>query len=227
MATTGFVPKSVPVDALVDGCVVITSWLGVPATSVKVPRLVVPAVTPLIAEVPLFVIFPEAKGVPAEGRTRIFCQVSEFNARFSVTAVTVNVICVVLILEIATTVPLVLLLTLFPPAPLPPPSQVISTVGAIPPVSKINPDGAFNIMVPVPISAVTPSEITGPVNEVYVPPVVSAEIADPPVEGVTVTAAFAIKAVIPNTSRVAITIFAEMRREWPMHNIILLESCGC
>lgn len=62
------------------------------------------------------------------------------------------------------------------------------------PVLKLNPDGAFNIIVPVLISAVTPSVITGPVRAVYVPPVVSADMAEPPVATVTVTAALAIAA---------------------------------
>ena len=52
-----------------------------------------------------------------------------------------------------------------------------------------NSEGTFNIIVPVSISAVAPSEIIGPVSEVYVPPTVSAEIAEPPVAGVTVAVA--------------------------------------
>ena len=67
--------------------------------------------------------------------------------------------------------------------------RVTKTVGATPPVSNINPDGAFKIIVPAPISAVTPSAITGPVKEVNAPPAVSAEIDVPPEAGVTVTAA--------------------------------------
>src|SRR3989304_2741940 len=58
--------------------IVTTSLFIVPATSVSVPKFVTPAVTPLMVEVPLFVMLPEARGVPAEVRTRIFCHVNEF-----------------------------------------------------------------------------------------------------------------------------------------------------
>src|SRR5437879_3237461 len=39
-----------------------------------------PSVTPAITDVPVLVMFPEAKGVPAVGRTRTFCQVMVFSA---------------------------------------------------------------------------------------------------------------------------------------------------
>ena len=91
IATTGLVVKSVFTTAEEDGCVVIVIWLFAPATSVNVPKLVEP-VTPTIEEVPLLVIFPIASGVPADGRTRIFCQVSEFLTPLLVEAVTVKVI---------------------------------------------------------------------------------------------------------------------------------------
>ena len=56
-------------------------------------------------------------------------------------------------------------------------------------VLKTNPDGTLNMIVPVLISPFAPSVRIGPVSEVKVPPVVSAEIAEPPVAGVTVAAA--------------------------------------
>lgn len=48
---------------------VTTSFVIVPATSVSVPKLVTPFVTPATVEVEeaLFVIFPEARGVPNDG----------------------------------------------------------------------------------------------------------------------------------------------------------------
>jgi hypothetical protein len=65
---------------------------------------------------------------------------------------------------------------------------VIKTVGAVPPVSKINPAGAFRMLVPTPALPFATSAYTGPVSAVYAPPVLSAEIAPPPVAGVTVCA---------------------------------------
>ena len=68
--------------------------------------------------------------------------------------------------------------------------RVTNTVGAgFPEASKLKPVGAVNLIVPVPISPVEPSLITGPVKEVNVLPVVVAEIAEPPLAGVTVTLA--------------------------------------
>ena len=68
--------------------------LMAPATSVRVPKFVVP-VTPDMVAVPVLVILPLARGVPAEGRTRMFCQVSEFVTPFVLDDVTVKVIWVV------------------------------------------------------------------------------------------------------------------------------------
>ena len=49
---------------------VIRRLFAAPFTSARDPRLVVPAVIPGIAEVPLSVIEPLARGVPRVGRTR-------------------------------------------------------------------------------------------------------------------------------------------------------------
>ena len=65
-----------------------------------------------------------------------------------------------------------------------PANLVISTVGATPATSNIKPVGAFKIMVPVPTSPLVASSQIGPVNEVHIPPVLSAEMEDPPVAGV-------------------------------------------
>ena len=63
--------------------------------------------------------------------------------------VTVNTNCVVVTEVIATAVPLEIPLILLATLPLPL-SRVISTVGAVPPVSKINPLGTIRMIVPVP-----------------------------------------------------------------------------
>ena len=68
------------------------SRLAVPATSVKVPKLVLLAVTPVIVAVPVLVRLPLAKGVPATGRTRTFCQISEQVTPALLAALTVKVI---------------------------------------------------------------------------------------------------------------------------------------
>ena len=56
------------------GLMVECAALAAPATSVNVPKLVVPLVTPTIVDVPvppLLVMLPDANGVPAVGRTCI------------------------------------------------------------------------------------------------------------------------------------------------------------
>ena len=58
---------------------------------------------------------------------------------------------------IATAVPLATLLMLRELEP-PPERRVIKTVGAVPPVSKTNPLGAFRIIVPAPASPFACSE---------------------------------------------------------------------
>ena len=71
--------------------------------SVNVPKFVVP-VTPLIADVPVTTIFPDARGVARVGRTRTFCHARLSTAPFDA-SVTVNVICVVEIDVMAMLVP--------------------------------------------------------------------------------------------------------------------------
>ncbi len=137
-------------------------------------------------DVPDFDMTPVARGVPADGLTRTSCQVSEFLTPLLVALVTVNVICVVEIEVIATFVPLATPFIFLESAPLPD-VRVTMTVGAVPVVSNINPLGTFKIIDPAPISPCDPSERTGPVRDVYDAPTVSADIADPPVAGVTVT----------------------------------------
>ena len=88
---TGCEPRSAPALAL-PGCVVKASRLAAPATSVSVPKLVLLAVTTAMVAVPVLVRLPFAKGVPALGRTRTFCQVSEQVTPALLAALTVKVI---------------------------------------------------------------------------------------------------------------------------------------
>src|SRR6266404_1466826 len=153
--------------------------LAAPATSRNVPRFEL-VVTVTKAAVPVNLRLPAANGVPAVGRTRTFCHVNEHVTPLALVLVTVKVSCVGVTEVIATVVPLATPLILLPALPLPP-SRSTTTLGAVPPVSKINPLGAFKMIVPLPASPVTFSEKAGPVKLVNEPPVASAEIAPPPV----------------------------------------------
>src|SRR5688572_22455471 len=116
-----------------------------PGTSRKVPRLeLVDSATTLA--VPLRLRLPLASGVPAVGRTRTFCQVRVQTTPPLLGTVTVKVSCVAFIDEIARELPLLTPLMFFEAAPL----ELIRTVGAVPPVSKMKPAGALRMMVPVP-----------------------------------------------------------------------------
>src|SRR5438046_5177721 len=114
---------------------------AVPTTSVKVPKLVVPD-TAAMVDVPVLTMLPLAKGVPAVGRTRRFCHVSEQVTALELAIVTSNLIWVEEMDVMAIWVPLLTPLMLRDPEP-PPVSLVIKTVGAVPPVSNLNPAGAF------------------------------------------------------------------------------------
>jgi hypothetical protein len=92
---------------------------------------------------------PLASGVPAEGRTLTFCQVSEQVTPPLLADVTVNVSLFAVLDVMATDVPLAAPLMFNELAP-DPPTRVIRTVGAVPPVLKMNPAGALRMMVPVP-----------------------------------------------------------------------------
>src|SRR6266478_6439002 len=122
--------------------------LAAPAISRNVPQFAL-ADRPTTLAVPLLERLPPAKGVPATGRTRTFCQVSLQVTPLILLLVTVNTNCVVVTEVIAAAVPLETPLILLPALPLPL-SRVISTVGAVPPVSKMNPLGAVRTIVPVP-----------------------------------------------------------------------------
>src|ERR1043165_2791961 len=122
--------------------------LAAPGTSRNRPRLA-PAGRPVTLAVPLRVRVPLAKGVPAVGRTRTFCQVNLQVTPLALEAVTVNTSCVLVTEVIATAVPLATPLMLFPLLP-EPVSRVTNIVGAVPPVSSTNPAGALRMIVPGP-----------------------------------------------------------------------------
>jgi hypothetical protein len=90
---------------------------------------------PTTVAVPTRLRLPPAKGVPAVGRTRTFCQVNVLVTPLALELVTVNTSCVLVTELIATDVPLETPLILFLEEP------VIFTVGAVPPVSKTKPVG--------------------------------------------------------------------------------------
>src|SRR6266853_4535305 len=120
-------------------------------SSTNEPKLVLLLVTAARIEVPVLLMLPLARGLLAVGRTRRFCQVSEQVTALTLELVTVNEIWVLVRDVIATEVPLATPLMLLALLPLPV-RRVTKTVGAVPPVSKMNPAGAFRIMVPVPTS---------------------------------------------------------------------------
>src|SRR6266404_9303686 len=122
--------------------------LAAPATSRRLPRLA-PVGRPTTVAVPLRVRVPLTSGVPALGRTRTFCQVRLQVIPLALEAVTVKTSWVLVTEVIATAVPLATSFRLL--AALPEPViRVIFTVGAVPPVSNMNPAGALRMIVPVP-----------------------------------------------------------------------------
>lgn len=162
--------------------------LTAPATSVSVPKLVDPLVTPLIVEFPdsePFVILPEASGLVAVGRTFIPEYVILHLSLPLLALVTVTVIVDV----VGVTVSLDESLTCVELGLLHDPTAPTVAVTEFVVVSNSNPEGTFKIIVPVPISPFVSSEITGPVKGVCDPPAVSAGIAPPPVAAVTVAVA--------------------------------------
>src|SRR6266567_2527182 len=195
--------KGTPAVPVEEGCVWITSLLAAPAISRSVPRL--PLVErPTTLAVPLRKRLPPAKGVPATGRTRTFCQVKVLVTLLS--ELTVKVSCVEVTEVMATEVPLPTALIF---CELPPP--LILTVGATPPVSNVQPLGTFKMMVPTPTLALMASEYTGPVRLVNAPPTVSAEIPLPPVAGlnwagVTVMEGLVADRIVCATMSVAVRV---------------------
>jgi hypothetical protein len=156
--------------------------VAVPATSVRVPKLV-EVVIPEIEAVPERVIFPVARDVPELGRTLIPDQVILARALGLPEALSEDAMVMVIVL--AATVAVVLLTVSrveFPES-----RREIATLTAEL-VSKLKPDGAFKIKVPVLTSPLLASSRIGPVKAVYAPPVLSALIAPPPVATIFVAA---------------------------------------
>src|SRR6266436_6133142 len=122
-------------------------------SSTKGPKLVLLLVTAARIEVPVLLMLPLTRGLLAVGRTRRFCHVSEQVTAVLLEFLTVNVIWVLVREVIATEAPLATPLMLLPLLPLPV-RRVTKTVGAVPPVSKMNPLGALRMIVPIPTSAV-------------------------------------------------------------------------
>src|ERR1051326_6503981 len=73
--STGCWPNGTPAVAVADGCVRIARLFAAPGTSRKLPRFEL-VERPVTLAVPLALKLPLARGVPAVGRTRTFCQVS-------------------------------------------------------------------------------------------------------------------------------------------------------
>src|SRR5439155_17340517 len=183
--------------------------LAAPATSRNVPKFDV-FVTVTRVAVPVTFSVPIARGVPAVGRTRTFCQVSEQVIPLWLLLATVKVSCDCDTEVIAMAVPLLAPLMLLAWEPLPF-SLAITTVGAVPPVSKTKPLGAFRMIVPVPTSPVAFSVYFGPVKVVNVPVDVSAEIAPPPEAAVYWAAAptvmvLVLGVLLPSVTSLAITL---------------------
>src|SRR5258708_984924 len=150
MRITGCCTKSLPAVALEEGWVRIPRAAVAP-TSIKLPKLVVLLVTAVIAEVPVLEMIPLVRGLAARGRTRMFCQVIELVSEPLLAEETVNVIWLVvrevMAAEVPEARPLISLLSLPPLA-----RSVIKTVGAVPLVSKMKPEGAWGMIVPGPTS---------------------------------------------------------------------------
>ena len=157
----GVTVKSVSTVADDDGWTIYVSLFFTPGTSFNVPKFVTLLVIPVIIAVPVLRIFPKASGVPETGLTLIFFQVRELVILPAFAAVIEIVNCV----EVPVTgiiEPLARPLILRLSAPLPP-VRVTSTTGAMPSVSKTNPEGTVRIMVPFFISPALIWEITGPI----------------------------------------------------------------
>lgn len=156
--------------------------------------------------VPKLVRLPDARGVPAVGRTwrpeKVTSHLVPLLSRELTVKVTIEAVGVAVDELKAKQEPV--------------PARRVMVAVTVELVLKANPAGAFKIKVPLAgISREAPSVAVGPVKAVYVPPAVSAEIALPPVAGVTVTAAetrsgnakknTANKAAIEKTDHVLLT----------------------
>src|SRR6266481_584873 len=127
--------------AVVAGSVWMARFLAAPATARKLPKFEFVDTVASVA-VPVTFRLPLARGVPAVGRTRKFCQVNLHSTLLALGLVTVNVIWVVVTDVIANDEPLLAPLMLLPEFP-PPLNRSILTVGAVPLMSKMKLLGEF------------------------------------------------------------------------------------
>src|SRR6059036_208282 len=102
---TGCWAKATPAVAVAEGCIRMIRLATVPATSRRLPRLEL-VETPTTLAVPVTRKRPLARGVPAVGRTRTFCQVNLQVTPLTLLLVTVKTNCVVVTEVMATEVPL-------------------------------------------------------------------------------------------------------------------------
>ena len=116
-----------------------------PAVSRSRPKLA-PAETLGNEAVPEFVIFPLANGVPAAGRTRIFCQVNLFAVPAGLLLAEIVMVMddVVTVAEMVPPLATLLMLRVAFASP-------FNSTVTVALLSNTNPLGAFRIMVPVPI----------------------------------------------------------------------------
>src|SRR5262252_1883629 len=143
---TGCWAKATPAVALAEGWVWMARLLAAPATSRRAPRLAL-VERPTTLAVPVRARLPRARGVPALGRTRTFCQVNLQVTPLALELVTAKTSCVLVTEVMAIAVPLATALILPLELPLPV-RRVTNTVGAVPPVSKTKPVGTLRMMVP-------------------------------------------------------------------------------
>jgi hypothetical protein len=171
------------------GCWTKAKCVGAPATSVSVPKLVV-EVTPVIDAVPEFVMLPLPSGVPVVGRTLMPDQVRRDRVFGLPPLPSTAVMVIVIVVAVTVAFGLCRITNVSVPAK----RDTVTVTAEV--VSKTNPDGAFKVIVPVvAISLLAPSSMTGPVNVVYAPPAVSAEM-EAEASVVTVPAANAFGAPI-------------------------------
>src|SRR5262249_40231929 len=102
---TGCWVKATPAIAVAQGWGWMGSLVAAPGTSRNRPRLA-PVGRPVTLAVPLRVRLPLARGVPALGRTRTFCQVSLQVTPLALALVTVKTSCVLVTEVMETAVPL-------------------------------------------------------------------------------------------------------------------------
>ena len=137
--------KATPAVAVAEGWVWMANRLAAPAISRSKPKLAPEA--PTSVAVPELVMLPPANGVPAMGRTRIFCQVNLFGVAEGLLLTVTEMLIAVAVTVAEMVEPLAVLLILRVAVESPFTRTATAAV-----VSKTSPLGAFRMMVPVLIS---------------------------------------------------------------------------